>query len=83
MREWWKELRATVYADEELEKQIDAYAHQVIDSGAFGRDEAIWLTGGHLADYDKLKKLACDRMAFLDEWMEEPLAYLDLEEYVE
>ena len=83
VRERWKELRATVYADEELEKQIDAYAHQVIDSGAFGRDEAIWLTGGHLADYDKLKKLACDRMAFLDEWMEEPLAYLDLEEYVE
>ena len=30
-----------------------------------------------------LKELACGRMAFLDEQLQDPLAYLDLKEYVE
>ena len=79
----WKELRQTVYSDEWLTEQIDSYAHQVVDSGAFARDEARWENGGHNDDYESLKELACGRMAFLDEQMEDPLAYLDLEEYVE
>ena len=79
----WKELRQTVYSDEWLTEHIDAYAHQVTDSGAFARDEARWIYGGHNDDYESLKELALDRMEFLDEQLADPLAYLDLEEYVE
>ena len=79
----WKELRRSVYSDEWLEEHIDAYAHQVVDSGAFGRDEALWINGGHNSDYESLKALARERMAFLDEELSDPLGYLDLEEYVE
>lgn len=79
----WKELRQTVYSDEWLTEHIDAYAHQVTDSGAFARDAALWINGGHNDDYESLKELALDRMAFLDEELLDPLAYLDLEEYVE
>ena len=81
--ERWKELRETVYAEEYLCEQIDAYAHQVLDSGAFDRDASIWVTGGHNSDYESLKTLACERMEFLDGYMEALPSYLDLEEYVE
>ncbi len=79
----WKELRQTVYSDEWLTEHIDAYAHQVVDSGAFERDGVRWVNSGHNGDYESLKKLVCERMAFLDEQFENPLAYLDLKEYVE
>lgn len=79
----WKELRESVYSDGWLCEHIDTYAHSVVDSGAFERDQAIWENGGHNSDYESLKELACDRMAFLDEQMADPLSYLDLEEYVE
>ena len=83
VKDRWKELRQTVYSDEWLTEHIDSYAHQVVDSGAFERDEALWVTGGHNDDYESLKKLACERMSYLDEQLEDPLAYLDLEGYVE
>lgn len=79
----WKELRETVYSEEYLCSQMDAYVHQVIDSGAFWRDERIWVDSQHSEDFEGLKKLVCDRMKFLDKYMEDPLSYLDLEEYVE
>lgn len=83
VKERWKELRETVYSDEWLTEHIDAYARQVVDSGAFSRDEALWVNGGHNDDYESLKELVLERMAFLDEQLTDPLAYLDLEEYVE
>ena len=67
----------------EVREHIDAYAHQVLDSGAFFRDEALWVDGGHSEDVEGLKELACARMAFLDEQMKDPLTYLDLEDYEE
>lgn len=79
----WKELRGSVYSDEYLGEHIDSYAHRVVESGAFARDLARWESGGHNDDYEGLKKLACDRMKFLDEWLLKPLSYLDIEEYVE
>lgn len=79
----WQELRQTVYSDAWLTEHIDSYAHQVVDSGAFDRDGARWVSSGHNGDYESLKKLACGRMAFLDEQLADPLAYLDLKEYVE
>ena len=79
----WQELRQTVYSDEYLCEQIDAYAHQVIDSGAFGRDASTWIMSAHNSDYEGLKTLACERMEFLDAHLEDPLEYLDLKEYVE
>ena len=83
VKERWKELRETVYSDEWLTEHIDAYARQVVDSGAFSRDEALWVNGGHNDDYESLKELVLERMAFLEEQLTDPLAYLDLEEYVE
>ena len=41
------------------------------------------MNGGHNDDYESLKELVLERMAFLDEQLTDPLAYLDLEEYVE
>ena len=41
------------------------------------------MTGGHNSDYESLKTLACERMEFLDGYMEDLPSYLDLEEYVE
>ena len=79
----WKELRQSVCSDTWIREHIDAYAHQVLDSGAFFRDEALWVDGGHSEDVEGLKELACARMAFLDEQMKDPLAYLDLEDYEE
>lgn len=79
----WKELREDVYSDAWLCEHIDTYAHRVMDSGAFERDQDTWENGGHNSDYESLKQLACERMAFLDEQMKDPLSYLDLEEYVE
>ena len=72
-----------MYSDEWLTEHIDAYARQVVDSGAFSRDESLWVNGGHNDDYESLKELVLERMAFLDEQLTDPLAYLDLEEYVE
>ena len=46
----WKELRQTVYSDEWLTEHIDAYAHQVVDSGAFERDGVRWVNSGHNGD---------------------------------
>lgn len=83
VKERWQELRQTVYSDEWLTEHIDSYAHQVVDSGAFDRDGARWVSSGHNSDYESLKELACGRMAFLDEQLQDPLAYLDLKEYVE
>ena len=83
VKERWQELRQTVYSDEWLTEHIDSYAHQVVDSGAFDRDGARWVSSGHNGDYESLKELACGRMAFLDEQLQDPLAYLDLKEYVE
>lgn len=37
----WKELRESVYSDGWLCENIDTYAHSVVDSGAFERDQAI------------------------------------------
>lgn len=79
----WKELRKTVYSDEYLRRQIDAYVHQVMDSGAFDRDEIRWYDSQHSREFEQLKDLACQRMAFLDEWLSDPLSYLELEEYQE
>ena len=79
----WRELRGTVYSDAYLREHIDRYAHQVWDSGAFSRDWTRWESGGHNDDYEALKELACERMAFLDTWLSDPLLYLELEEYVE
>ena len=79
----WRKLRETVYSDAYLREHIDGYAHQVTDSGAFSRDLIRWESGGHNDDYEALKDLACDRMAFLDTWLSDPLSYLELEEYVE
>ena len=79
----WKELRETVYSDEWLSSRIDSYESSVIDSGAFARDMERWENGGHDSDYESFKELVLDRMAFLDEYMDDPYAYLDLEEYVE
>jgi hypothetical protein len=79
----WKELRSSVYSDSYLQEQIDAAVHQVIDSGAFYRDERTWVDSQHSEDYEGLKTLACERMDFLDEYMEDLLSYLDIEEYVE
>ena len=79
----WEELRGSVYSDEWICSRIDTYTHSVVDSGAFERDQAVWENGGHNADHERLKCIACERMAFLDEQMEDPLSYLDLEEYVE
>lgn len=79
----WEELRQTVYSDEWLTEHIDSYMHQVVDSGAFERDGVRWVSSGHNGDYESLKKLVCGRMEFLDEQLEDPLAYLDLKEYVE
>lgn len=79
----WKELRQSVCSDTWIREHIDAYAHQVLDSGAFFRDEALWVDGGHSEDVEGLKELACARMAFLDEQMKDPLTYLDLEDYEE
>ena len=60
----WQELRQTVYSDAWLTEHIDSYARQVVDSGAFDRDGARWVSSGHNGDYESLKKLACGRMAF-------------------
>lgn len=79
----WKELRESVYSDEYLKEHVDSYAHWVVESGAFARDQARWESGGHNDDYEGLIKLACDRMRFLDEWLLKPLSYLEIEEYVE
>ena len=81
--ERWKELRRTVYSDEYLCEQIDICVHQVIDSGAFWRDERVWVDSQHSEDFEGLKNLVCERMEFLDGYMDDPLSYLDIEEYVE
>lgn len=79
----WRSLREGVYSDAYLRSHIRAYAHQMIDSGAFWRDEALWYDSQHSEDFDGLADLACDRMRFLDEWLLKPLSYLDIEEYIE
>lgn len=79
----WKSLREGVYSDAYLRSHIGAYAHKIIDSGAFWRDEALWYDSQHSEDFDGLADLACDRMRFLDEWLLKPLSYLDIEEYIE
>ena len=55
--------------------------HQIIDSGAFWRDEAFWYDSQHSEDFDGLADLACDRMHFLDKQLSDPLSYLNIEEY--
>ncbi len=79
----WKELRKTVYSDEYLRERIDAYVHQVMDSGAFDRNEIRWYDSQHSREFERLKDLACERMEFLDTWLSDPLSYLALEEYQE
>ena len=79
----WRDLRESVYSDEYLRSHIQAYAHQIIDSGAFWRDEAFWYDSQHSEDFDGLADLACDRMHFLDKQLSDPLSYLNIEEYVE
>ncbi len=79
----WKELRQSVYSEEWLKAQIDAYAHQVSDSGAYERNRLRWTSGWHNADYEFLKEVACERMEFLDAYMEMPERYLELKEYME
>ncbi len=79
----FRELRQTVYSDSYLREHIRSYAHQLIDSGAFWRDEALWYDSQHSEDFDGLADLACGRMRFLDTWLADPLKYLELKEYRE
>ncbi len=79
----WKDLRESVYSDIYLRSHIRNYAHQIMDSGAFFRDEILWYDSQHSEDFDGLADLACERMRFLDRQFTDPLSYLDIEEYVE
>lgn len=79
----FRELRQTVYSDSYLREHIRSYAHQLIDSGAFWRDEALWYDSQHSEDFEGLADLACGRMRFLDTWLSDPLKYLELKEYRE
>lgn len=79
----FKELRQTVYSERYLREHIQSYAHQIIDSGAFWRDEILWYDSQHSEDFEGLADLACERMRFLDTALADPLKYLELKEYRE
>ena len=79
----FKELRQTVYSEDYLRGHIQSYVHQIIDSGAFWRDEALWYDSQHSEDFEGLADLVCKRMRFLDTWLADPLQYLELKEYRE
>ncbi len=83
VRKRWQELRETVYSDAYLKEHVDRSVHRIIDSGVFWRDEIRWYDSRHSEDFDGLKEKILERMAFLDLWMEDPAAYLKLEEYRE
>lgn len=83
VRKRWENLRENVYSDAYLRGHIQSYVHQIIDSGAFWRDEALWYDSQHSEDFEGLIRLACERMEFLDTQLMAPLLYLELEEYRE
>lgn len=83
VRTRWESLRETVYSDAYLREHIQSYVHQIIDSGAFWRDEALWYDSQHSEDFEGLERRACERMKFLDAWLSDPLLYLELKEYRE
>lgn len=75
----WRKARQGVLSDTYLQEKIDALSHQVLDSGAGGRDQYRWGESKSGADYEKLKIMTCYRMELLDTYFYDNLeAYLKL-----
>ena len=70
LRDRWKELRTTVYAEENIFTKIDHYYWNVLVSGAIYRDFNVlgWYSWGGEDTLGNLKNYVQQRLQILDEW---------------
>lgn len=66
MESLYRELRSTVLTNEEVERIIMEFDHELRDSGAFERDHQRWPEGVHGEDCSQLICYAKERLDFLD-----------------
>lgn len=62
----YKEIRAEIVSDEEVERQIREFDTLLRKSGAYARDEKRWPQAGHTENCEELIVYAKNRLNFLD-----------------
>lgn len=71
----WKALRAGVLSFDSMEKAVADAAHQVVDSGALGRDGARWPDAlNDASESEVILRFAMDRLSYLDAYYDSLLS---------
>ncbi len=62
----WKELRKTVFSEENLKELMEECRHQIMDSGVLGREAARWPDSRYDINFDGMREFMDERAQFLD-----------------
>lgn len=88
MNETWKEMRETIFNEENIARRLEQYEKELSDSGAMARDAERWDTGMYVVDSYEIIAFCTVRFPMLDEVFErlaespdEPVDFLSALEY--